>query len=70
MAFTGILEPEIVGEGAKKPDGAFAQRATRFGAELVSLFTTTFVSSQTPYKYDRAKAHKSSDSCGHESELF
>lgn len=31
LVFRGILEPENVGEDAKKPDGLFAQRATSFG---------------------------------------
>lgn len=53
-------------------DGAFAEKKPRVWAELVSHFTATFISPLTPlqYMYDRAKAHKSPDSRGHESELF
>lgn len=70
LVFRGILKPENCGSGCEETDGAFAQKKPKSREELVSHFTATLVSSQTPYMYDRAKAHKSSDSRGHESELF
>lgn len=61
----------IVGEGAMKRMEHLHSESQKFGVEPVSHFMAKpLISPETPHMYDRAKAHKSSDSRGRESELF